>query len=141
MTTETPEDAFRLDVRVYYEDTDAGGVMYYANYLKFFERARTEWLRRLGVEQSDLVRQAGILFVVKNLEIQYRKPARLDDLLQIISRITRVGPASITFLQYAVNQDTVLCESTIQVACVQAETLRPVPLTQYLRNLLEKAST
>jgi acyl-CoA thioester hydrolase len=129
----------QLQIRVYYEDTDAGGVMYYANYLKFFERARTEWLRRLGVQQSVLAASENLLFVVKNVQIQYRKPARLDDLLTINSHITRVGPASITFHQTAHCQGELLCESDIQVCCVSGPSMRPAPLTSELRNLLEKA--
>src|SRR3546814_6175927 len=101
MPVETSESFSHLDIRVYYEDTDAGGVMYYANYLKFFERGRTEWLRRLGVDQSRLAEKEKRIFVVKNVEIQYRKPARLDDLLAIHSKITRVGPASVNFRQAA----------------------------------------
>lgn len=139
MSIETTEPFARLDIRVYYEDTDAGGVMYYANYLKFFERGRTEWLRRLGVDQSAYAAQELRLFVVKNVEIQYRKPARLDDLLAIHSTITRVGPASISFRQSAICAGELLCESDIQVCCVDANTLRPVALTPELRTLLEKA--
>lgn len=139
MPTETPESLSRLDIRVYYEDTDAGGVMYYANYLKFFERGRTEWLRRLGVDQSTLAEQELRLFVVKNVEIQYRKPARLDDLLVIHSTITRVGKASINFRQAAMRAGELLCESDIQVCCVDANTFRPAALSLELRNLLEKA--
>ena len=129
----------RQHIRVYYEDTDAGGVMYYANYLKFFERSRTEWLRGLGVQQSVLAANQNLLFVVKNVEIQYRKPARLDDLLEINSSITRVGPASITFHQTAHCRGELLCESAIQVCCVKAPDMRPAPLTPELRTLLEKA--
>ena len=140
MPTETSKSFFQQDIRVYYEDTDAGGVMYYANYLKFFERSRTEWLRHLGIDQSTYAVQAHRLFVVKNLEIQYRKPARLDDLLSIHSTITRVGPASISFHQFAQCAGELLCESDIQVCCVDANTLQPTALTPELRTLLKKAS-
>ena len=137
----TPNDPLhsQQNIRVYYEDTDAGGVMYYANYLKFFERSRTEWLRGLGVQQSSLADDENLLFVVKNVQIQYRKPARLDDLLEINSRITRVGPASITFHQTAYCRGELLCESDIQVCCVHGTSMRPAPLTPELRTLLEKA--
>jgi acyl-CoA thioester hydrolase len=139
-TAAAGREAFsRLDIRVYYEDTDAGGVMYYANYLKFFERGRTEWLRRLGVDQSILAARDKLIFVVKNVEIQYRKPARLDDLLAISSTITRVGPASISFDQTALRGEEELCRSAIQVCCVDALSFRPAALTQELRTLLEKA--
>lgn len=141
MASDTPADRFRFDLRVYYEDTDAGGVVYYANYLKFFERARTEWLRRLGVNQSDYAVQEQRQFVVKKVEIQYRKPAILDDLLTLYSTITRVGRASLVFHQIAQRGDLVLCEGTVEVCCIDARTLRPVPLTPELRTLLEKART
>ena len=94
MSTETPEPLSTLDIRVYYEDTDTAGVVFYANYLKFFERARTEWLRRLGVNQSELARRDHRMFVVKGADIQYRKPARLDDLVTVRSQIVRLGRAS-----------------------------------------------
>ena len=139
MASDTPADPFRFDIRVYYEDTDTGGVVYYANYLKFFERARTEWLRRLGVNQSEYAVQEQRLFVVKKVEIQYRKPAVLDDLLTLYSTITRVGPASINFHQHAQRGEELLCSSTIEVCCIDATSFRPVPLTTELRTLLEKA--
>lgn len=138
MTTDTSSAQSRLDIRVYYEDTDAGGVVFYANYLKFFERGRTEWLRRLGVDQSELAITEHRMFVVKNVEIQYRKPARLDDLLTIYSRITQLGKASIHFSQYAEVNDQLVCDSTIQVCCVDTRTLRPAALPETLRTLLEK---
>lgn len=141
MASDTPPRPFELDIRVYYEDTDAGGVVYYANYLKFFERARTEWLRRLGIDQSRLAAHAQRLFVVKNVEIQYRKPAFLDDLLSLYSTLSRVGHASIAFEQRACRNGELLCESTVTVCCVDAKTLRPVPLTSELKTLLEKART
>lgn len=139
MATETPAAISIFDIRVYYEDTDAGGVMYYANYLKFFERARTEWLRCLGVNQSELASKEHRIFVVKKVEIQYRKPARLDDLLVIHSQITRLGRASIIFGQSAFRNEELLCESGTQVGCVDANTFRPAGLTLELRTLLEKA--
>ncbi|WP_020957394.1 YbgC/FadM family acyl-CoA thioesterase, partial [Ralstonia solanacearum] len=91
--------SFDWNLRVYWEDTDAGGVVFYANYLKFFERARTEWLRALGVDQQALADTTGAMFVVRSTAVDYRAPARLDDLLQIRSRMERVGPASVQFAQ------------------------------------------
>ena len=108
MPAQAPQPLSRLNIRVYYEDTDAGGVVYYANYLKFFERGRTEWLRRLGVDQSTLAAREHRIFVVKKVEIQYRKPAKLDDLLAIHSKITRIGPASINFEQQALRDGELL---------------------------------
>lgn len=134
-----PDSLSRMDIRVYYEDTDAGGVVFYANYLKFFERARTEWLRRLGATNSELAQRDHRLFVVKKVEIQYRKPARLDDMLVIQSKMTRLTRASIIFEQVAMRDDDVLCESTIQVCAVDTATYRPAEMPHYLRTLLEKA--
>lgn len=128
-----------LDIRVYYEDTDTGGVVYYANYLKFFERARTEWLRRLGVNQSELAAREQLIFVVKDVELHYRKPARLDDLLVVHSAIARLGPASIRFRQSVMRGGELLCEGVIQVCCVRAQDHRPAAFTRELRSILEKA--
>lgn len=129
----------KLYIRVYYEDTDAGGIVFYANYLKFFERARTEWLRALGIHQSTMATTTGQIFVVKNVEIQYRKPAKLDDLLCIQSTITNISAASVTFHQTASLAEELLCESHIQVVCVDAATLRPAKFNHELRLSLEKA--
>ena len=139
MANETPDTAFRTDIRVYYEDTDTGGVVYYANYLKFFERARTEWLRSLGVSQSELAAREHRIFVVKDVDLHYRKPARLDDLLVIHSTITRVGPASIRFEQTASRGGELLCSSGIQVCCIDDRTFRPASFSPELRTLLDKA--
>lgn len=126
-----------LKVRVYYEDTDAGGVVFYANYLKFLERARTEWLRELGIEQSALAAQEGRLFVVHSLDMSYRKPARLDDFITIRSRITRVRRASIHFEQRAERDGELLAHGNIQVCCVDAAQLRPAALPAIVRTKLE----
>jgi acyl-CoA thioester hydrolase len=126
-----------LDVRVYYEDTDAGGIVFYANYLKFMERGRTEWLRALGVDQSRLARESGHVFVVRSLDMSYRKPARLDDVLTIRSRVTRVGRASIHFAQRAERGGELLAEGNIQVCCVNAHSLKPAELPLELRATLE----
>ncbi|WP_420042739.1 tol-pal system-associated acyl-CoA thioesterase [Bordetella genomosp. 8] len=126
-----------LDIRVYYEDTDAGGVVFYANYLKFMERGRTEWLRALGFEQANLARTDGRMFVVAGLDMAYRKPARLDDMLTIRSRVTRVGRASIHFAQRAERSGELLAEGNIQVCCVDATTLRPAELPPGLRATLD----
>ncbi|MDM9560377.1 MULTISPECIES: tol-pal system-associated acyl-CoA thioesterase [Bordetella] len=126
-----------LPIRVYYEDTDAGGVVFYANYLKYMERARTEWLRELGVEQSALVAGEGRLFVVHSLDMSYRKPARLDDLLIIRSRVTRVGRASIDFAQRAERDGELLAQGNIQVCCVDAVHMRPAALPAVVRTKLE----
>lgn len=135
------QDESTFIVRVYYEDTDAGGVVFYANYLKFLERARTEWLRELGYDQSRLAAGSGAsdgyLFVVRALNMSYLKPARLDDLLIIRSRVTRVGRASIHFAQKAERNGELLAEGNIQVCCVDAAGLKPAGLPADIRATLE----
>lgn len=118
-------EVFHWPVRVYWEDTDAGGIVYYANYLKFFERARTEWLRRLEVSQSALAAESGLLFVVAEAALRYRAPARLDDALDLQLRLTQLGTASITVAQQAWRPATatasaqLLVEAEVRVGCVR----------------------
>lgn len=115
----------RQSVRVYWEDTDAGGVVFYANYLKFFERARTEWLRALGLGQQALREATGAIFVVSDTALRYLAPARLDDLLDITVAPTEIGRASMTLAQQAWRGDQLLCEGTIRIGCIDAGTFRP----------------
>jgi acyl-CoA thioester hydrolase len=117
--------AFRLALRIYWEDTDAAGIVFYANYLKFFERARTEWLRSLGFDQERLRREAGIAFVVAETAVRYRLPARLDDLLDITVRVAHLGQASLEVAQEAWRGNELLAEGTIRVGCVELGTFRP----------------
>ena len=127
---------FSWPVRVYYEDTDAGGIVFYANYLKFFERARTEWLRAAGIAQQPLAHEARRMFVVKTTTIDYHAPAKLDDALVITVEVEKLGRASLDFSQHAwrvpdngePGDRHLLCSSRIRVACVDADTLRPVPV-------------
>lgn len=126
-----PETIFLWRVRVYYEDTDAGGVVYYANYLKFMERARSEWLRALGVEQDALAAREGVLFVVHRANVEFRAPARFNDLLRVESRISHLGRVRITFEQRIFadsNPTSLLCAGDIEVASVKAESFRPVAI-------------
>jgi acyl-CoA thioester hydrolase len=122
---------FRWPVRVYWEDTDAGGIVFYANYLKFFERARTEWLRSLGIEQGALRASAGGLFIVSETAVRYRAPAKLDDELLVTAELKSVGNASLIISQQARRGDTLLAEGTIRIGWVDDETLRPgrIPLS------------
>ena len=115
---------FTWNVRVYYEDTDAGGIVYYANYLKFFERARTEWLRAIGVGQQQLLEQHAALFVVKSVSADYHAPAKLDDTVRLTLSITRMGRASIVFLQQAWRDETLLNTAEVKIGCVDAS-MRP----------------
>jgi len=114
-----------ISVRVYWEDTDAGGIVYYANYLKFFERARTEWLRALNVEQTALKAETGAIFVVAEVHLRYLAAAMLDDLLTITVRVLDQGAASLELEQQAWRGDTLLAEGRVRVGCVDAVTLRP----------------
>ena len=116
---------FTWQVRVYYEDTDAGGIVFYANYLKFFERARTEWLRATGVNQQALATDEGAIFVVKRAAIDYQAPAKLDDVLDLTLVIERLGPASVLFSQQALCKGALLASAQVKVGCVDADTLRP----------------
>jgi acyl-CoA thioester hydrolase len=122
---------FQWDVRVYYEDTDSGGVVYYANYLRFMERARTEWMRSLGFEQDRLLAEQGILFAVRSASIDYLRPARFNDRLDVTVDVRQRGRASLT-LEQAVRRhgDTgdPLCTATVKIACLEAATFRPQPI-------------
>ena len=124
-TTGPAEPDFVLTLRVYWEDTDAGGVVFYANYLKFFERARTEWLRHLGVQQQALREQTGAIFVVTDTQLRYHAPARLDDELRVNVRLSTRGTASMTLAQQAWCNSRLLTQGTIRIGCVDAATFRP----------------
>jgi len=120
---------FSWNIRVYYEDTDAGGIVFYANYLKFFERARTEWLRATGVNQQVLAQTHGVIFVVKSAALDYHAPAQLDDELNVTVVVRRLGRASIQFAQEAwrvgSGSPELLATGEIKVGCVSAGTYRP----------------
>ena len=116
---------FQHRMRVYWEDTDAGGVVFYANYLKFFERARTEWLRALGVGQQALRDTTGAIFVVTDTSVRYRAPARLDDELRVTVALRQRGAASMTIAQQAWRGDTLLAEGEIRIGCVDHASFRP----------------
>ncbi|MEI6000179.1 tol-pal system-associated acyl-CoA thioesterase [Paraburkholderia bengalensis] len=130
--------AFIWPVRVYYEDTDAGGIVFYANYLKFFERARTEWLRACGVDQRRLAEETGTLFVVRSTALDYHAPARLDDLLRIVSRIERLGRASVDFAQEAWRGDTLLATGSIRVGCVDSQSMKPAAIPPPVHAALQR---
>jgi acyl-CoA thioester hydrolase len=127
MSNSEDEPGFSLPVRVYYEDTDSGGVVYYANYLKFMERARTEWLRSLGFEQDALREREGVVFAVRRAEIDYRKPAVFNDLLMVTADLSGSGRASLDFEHRLVREadGTLCCNALVKVACLNETTLRP----------------
>jgi acyl-CoA thioester hydrolase len=117
--------ALRLPVRVYYEDTDAGGVVYHTGYIRYFERARTEWLRARGVEQQALREATGALFVVTDARSRFVRPARLDDWLTVTVEVRHAGQASLRIAQQAWRATELLAEGDVRIACVDATTLRP----------------
>lgn len=119
---------YQFPIRIYWEDTDAGGIVFYANYLKFFERARTEWLRSLGIEQHSLKDKSGGMFVVSETQVKYFSPARLDDLLEVTAQTVEAGRASLVLLQQAWlsenGQRKLLAEGTIRIGWVNSQTLK-----------------
>lgn len=119
---------FALPVRVYYEDTDAGGVVYYANYLKYLERCRSEWLRHLGFDQRALARDPGVVFVVAGVQVEYKRPARFDDHLTVSATIRERSKARLTFVQQVHRGEELLVDAVVRVACVDAGTFRPTGL-------------
>ncbi len=140
------ESAFRWPVRVYWEDTDAGGIVFYANYLKFFERARTEWLRSLGIEQQRLREQAGGMFVVSDTSVRYLRAARLDDELIVTAALQEKGRASLTIVQQALLPHmqadgtpgwSVLTEASIRIGWVEAASLQPARIPTSILDSLE----
>jgi len=133
--TEPKGQPFVWQVRVYWEDTDGGGVMYHARYLNFFERARTEWLRALGLNQSLLAEEHGIVFAVRRMEIDFLRPARLDDELQVSARPVKLGASRVVFEQ-GMRRDSdgaVLAAARVDAACLSAGDFRAVRLPAWIR--------
>ena len=128
-----PEADFSLPVRVYYQDTDAGGVVYHATHLHFLERARYEWLRELGFTANSLIENHDALFMIRSLEIEYSKPATLDNLLSVTVKVTHVGRSRITLFQEILLENIKLVSATIHVVCVGVATLKPVSLPMPLQ--------
>jgi len=127
---------FRHTLRVYWEDTDAGGVVFFANYLKFFERARTEWLRGMGFGQEKLRTDTGAVFVVVDTSVRYLSPARLDDELSITVQIADAGRASLSIAQQAWRGSELLAEGAIRIGCVDVETFKPRRIPNELLELI-----
>lgn len=128
---------FEWQVRVYYEDTDAGGVVYHSNYLNFMERARTEWLRQMGFEQTYLRDVLNIVFVVHSMQIAFKKPARFNDLLTITSHLVKAGRGSFEFFQKITINQQILIEAQVKVACVDAISFKPVGIPEQIRLKME----
>lgn len=138
---EGPQGAFALPLRVYYQHTDAGGVVYHARYLDFMEAARTELLHRLGFDLAELAGREHVLFIVYRMEVDYRRPARLDDMIEATAAIRKAGRARLEFEQTVRRRDEVLVAATVHVACMDARTHRPVPLPERLRTTIQQAQT
>ena len=129
---------FSWPVRVYYEDTDAGGVVYYANYLKFFERARTEWLRSFGLNQDKLAEEGGLIFVVHRATLEFARPARLDDLLDVTVEPLKLARVYVELAQEARRGAQVLARAQIRVACLKQRSFKPVAIPQFLRESIQQ---
>lgn len=126
---------FLWHIRVYYEDTDCGGVVYHTQYLNFMERARTEMLRSVGFEQDELVEKENVIFAVRSLSVDYLKPSKFNDLLRISNSIRHLGHASMTFDQSVIRHadDSLLCKAEVRIACLQSDTLLPCPIPENIR--------
>jgi acyl-CoA thioester hydrolase len=131
---------FRLPVRVYYEDTDAAGVVYYANYLKFMERARTEWLSALGFELAAVEREHGVVFVVQRADVEFRRPARLSDRLDVTLGVAEVGRARLVVDQAVLRGAEALTQARLTLACVDRSTFRPARIPAPLAARMEESS-
>lgn len=137
--------SFQWPIRVYWEDTDAGGIVFYANYLKFFERSRTEWLRSLGIEQHALRAQTGGMFIVSETSVRYLQPSRLDDELIVTAKLQEKGRASLIISQQvflknkvsAASSTTLLCEATIRTGWVDANSFKPARIPTSILDSLE----
>ncbi len=132
---------FNWPIRVYYEDTDAGGVVYHSQYLNFMERARTEWLRHFGFEQPWLKDTLGILFVVHSMQVNFKKPAHFNDALEIQSTPTQIGFSSMIFSQIIMREAEVLTEASIKLACVNAINFKPVAIPLLIKQKISPSSS
>ena len=124
---------FSWPVRVYYQDTDAGGVAYHANYVNFMERARTEWLRTFGYSNAGMMKELGVMFVVRSIKLDYLKPAMLDDLLEVTALIKEVGRSRVTLTQTVMRGEELLTEGEVHLVCVDVQTFKPVSVPEILR--------
>jgi len=130
----TKHKIFSLPVRVYFQDTDAGGVVYHASYVNFMERARTEWLRTHGYTNAGLMEEFGVVFVVRSLKLDYLRPAVLDNLLDVTAQIKDIGRSRITLLQTVRRGDEILTEAEVHLVCVSLEAFKPVSVPEVLRS-------
>ena len=129
---------FTLPVRVYFQDTDAGGVVYHASYVNFMERARTEWLRSFGFTNAGLMKELGVVFVVRSLKLDYLKPALLDDLLTVSAQLKDIGRSRVTLHQTMMRGDDILVEGEIHLVSIALDTFKPVSVPEVLREQWKK---
>lgn len=125
---------FTWPVRVYFQDTDAGGVVYHASYVNFMERARTEWLRSHGYSNADLLREFGVMFVVRSLKLDYLRPALLDDMLEVTAEVADIGRSRLTLQQTVRREEELLTTGEVHLVCVSKETFKPVAVPEALRS-------
>ena len=138
--TEAMSEPFSINIRVYYEDTDAGGIVYNANYIKYIERARTEWLRSFGVEQ-DILLERNVAFVVKHIDIDFRRPAKFNELLKVTCEPTKFGGASIVFTWHVYNQNgDELIEAKVKLACIDLKEFSPMLIPDYVKEVIKSGS-
>jgi len=130
----TRHKIFSWPVRVYFQDTDAGGVVYHASYVNFFERARTEWLRTFGYSNAGLMKAFGMVFVVRSMKLDYLRPALLDDLLDVTAQVKDIGRSRITLLQTVRRGDELLTEAEVHLVCVSLESFKPVSVPEVLKS-------
>jgi acyl-CoA thioester hydrolase len=128
---------FSFPVRIYFEDTDSGGVVYHSNYLKFMERARTEWLRSVGIDQHHLKYHAHIMFVVHRIDIQYKLPARFNDDLVVKSELLEIGSSKIEFRQMIYRDEEMLIDANVDIACIDSEKFKPVRIPSTVKQTME----
>ncbi|TSA48357.1 MAG: tol-pal system-associated acyl-CoA thioesterase [Nitrosomonadales bacterium] len=131
------DQTFSWPIRIYYESTDAGGVVYHAEYLKFFERARTECLRSLGFEQRELREREGVVFVVRSMQIKYVQPARFDEMLEVASKLVEVGRCRLVFEQKLLRGSDILTDATVEVVSVDSTSFKPVAIPALIREKME----
>jgi acyl-CoA thioester hydrolase len=125
---------FSFPVRVYFQDTDAGGVVYHANYVNFMERARTEWLRTFGYSNAGMMKELGLMFVVRMIKLDYLRPAQLDDLLSVTVQVKDIGRSRVTLLQTVSCGEVLLTEGEVHLVCVTADSFKPISVPDELRN-------
>ena len=133
---------FLWPVRVYYEDTDSGGVVYYANYLKFMERARTEWLRQFGFEQDELIHNEGVIFAVRSVQVDYLLPARFNDELSVSARLIEQGRASLTIEQKItrVADSSLLCKGSVKIVSLRPDSFKPCAIPDQIKQQINQGA-